>query len=161
VYPLADSGLPKAANAKTIVKLPGDGTVVNLAWSPDGRSIAYGTSDGHVMTVDAETGGLIDTFPKHSREVTGIVWSLAGRTLITADAESVRFSDVATTMTFDELRPGWIIEDMDFAGARDAGRSPLLVIAGWAAAGSGGTDQEVRVGLFDLRYSLPPEEVQR
>jgi hypothetical protein len=64
-------------------------------------------------------------------------------------------------MTFDELRPGWIIEDMDFVGAGDAGTSPLLVIAGSVAAASGGADREVRVGLFDLRHSLPPAQVQR
>jgi len=96
--------------------------------------------------------------------VAGIVWSSAGRTLVTADAASVRFSDIATTMTFDELRPGWIIEDMDFVGAGDTGTSPLLVIAGSAAAAAAAAaraDREARIGLFDLRHSLPPAQVQR
>jgi serine/threonine protein kinase len=161
VYPLPASGPPAARGGKTLVTLgPEAGLVVKLAWSPDGRQLAYGTSEGLVATIDAASGATIKTFPKHAREVAGIVWSSAGRTLVTADAASVRFSDVATTMTFDELRPGWIIEDMDFVGAGDAGMSPLLVIAGSAADASGGTDREARVGLFDLRHSLPPAQVK-
>ena len=161
VYPLPASGPPAAKGGKTLVTLGAEaGLVVKLAWSPDGRQLAYGTSEGRVATIDAASGATIKTFPKHAREVAGIVWSSAGRTLVTADAVSVRFSDVATTMTFDELRPGWIIEDMDFVGAGDAGTSPLLVIAGSAADASGGTDREARVGLFDLRHSLPPAQVK-
>ena len=161
VYPLPASGPPAARGGKTLVTLgPEAGLVVKLAWSPDGRQLAYGTSEGRVATIDAASGATIKTFPKHAREVAGIVWSSAGRTLVTADAASVRFSDIATTMTFDELRPGWIIEDMDFAGAGDAGTSPLLVIAGSAADASGGTDREACVGLFDLRHSLPPARVK-
>jgi hypothetical protein len=162
VYPLPASGPPSARGGKTLVTLGAEaGLVVKLAWSPDGRQLAYGTSEGRVATIDAASGATIKTFPKHSREVAGIVWSSAGRTLVTADAASVRFSDIATTMTFDELRPGWIIEDMDFVGAGDAGTSPLLVIAGSAVAAAGGNDREARLGIFDLRHSLTLNEVQR
>ena len=161
VYPLPASGPPSARGGKTLVTLGAEaGLVVKLAWSPDGRQLAYGTSEGRVATIDAASGATIKTFPKHAREVAGIVWSSAGRTLVTADAASVRFSDVATTMTFDELRPGWIIKDMDFVGAGDANASPLLVIAGSAIPATGGTAREARVGLFDLRYSLPLTKVQ-
>ena len=161
VYPLPASGPPDSRGGKTLVTLGAEaGLVVKLAWSPDGRQLAYGTSEGRVATIDAASGATIKTFPKHAREVAGIVWSSAGRTLVTADSECVRVADIATTMTFDELRPGWIIEDMDFVGAGDAGAAPLLVIAGSAAA-AGGADREARVGLFDLRHSLPPAQVQR
>jgi len=161
VYPLPGSGPPPARGGKTLVTLgPEAGLVVKLAWSPDGRQLAYGTSEGRVTTIDAASGATIKTFPKHAREVVGIVWSPAGRTLVTADSECVRVADVATTMTFDELRPGWIIEAMDFVGAGDAGTSPLLVIAGSAAEPSGGTARQVRIGLFDLRHSLPPTRVE-
>jgi len=162
VYPLPASGPPDSRGGKTLVTLGAEaGVVVKLAWSPDGRQLAYGTSEGRVATIDAASGATIKTFPKHAREVAGIVWSSAGRTLVTADAESMRFSDVATTMTFDELRPGWIIEDMDFVGAGEAGTSPLLVIAGSAVAASGGNDREARLGLFDLQHSPTLTQVQR
>lgn len=162
VYPLPASGPPDSRGGKTLVTLGAEaGLVVNLAWSPDGRQLAYGTSEGRVATIDAASGATIKTFPKHAREVVGIVWSPAGRTLVTADSECVRVADVATTMTFDELRPGWIIEAMDFVGAGDAGASPLLVIAGSVPATSGGNDREARLGLFDLRHSLTLNEVQR
>jgi eukaryotic-like serine/threonine-protein kinase len=162
VYPLPASGPPDSRGGKTLVTLGAEaGLVVKLAWSPDGRQLGYGTSEGRVATIDAASGATIKTFPKHAREVVGIVWSPAGRTLITADSECVRVSDVATTMTFDELRPGWIIEAMDFVGAGDAGTSPLLVIAGSVPAAAGGTDRKARLGLFDLRHSLPLNEVQR
>ena len=162
VYPLPASGPPAAKGGKTLVTLGAEaGLVVKLAWSPDGRQLAYGTSEGRVATIDAASGATIKTFPKHAREVAGIVWSPAGRTLVTADSECVRVSDVATTMTFDELRPGWIIEDMDVVGEGDAGASPLLVIAGSTVAASGGTAREARIGLFDLRHSLPLNEVRR
>ena len=162
VYPLPASGPPDSRGGKTLVTLGAEaGLIVKLAWSPDGRQLAYGTSEGRVATIDAASGATIKTFPKHAREVAGIVWSPAGRTLITADSECVRVADVATTMTFDELRPGWIIEDMDFVGAGEAGTSPLLVIAGSAVAASGGNNREARLGIFDLRYSLTLNEVQR
>ncbi len=162
VYPLTASRPPDSRGGKTLVTLGAEaGLVVKLAWSPDGRQLAYGTSEGRVATIDAASGAAIKTFPKHAREVVGIVWSPAGRTLVTADSECVRVADVATTMTFDELRPGWIIEAMDFVGAGDAGTSPLLVIAGSVPAASGGNDREARLGLFDLRHSLTLNEVQR
>jgi hypothetical protein len=90
----------------------------------------------------------------------GLAWSPAGRTVISADIESVRFSDVATTMTFDELRPGWSIEDLEVVGFGAAGTGPLLVIAGSAATAVEGSDREARVGILDLHRSLEPARSQ-
>jgi serine/threonine protein kinase/WD40 repeat protein len=160
VYPVSAAGLPMARDAKTIFTLPTEtGLVVKVAWSLDGRRIVYGTDDGRVAMIDSETGATVSTFPKHAREVIGIAWSSDGRTLVTADAECVRFSDVATTMMFDEVRPDWIIEDLDFDDRGDGEPGPLLVIAGSAAAPEG-SGREPRVGIFDLRRSLPPQGPQ-
>jgi WD40 repeat protein len=160
VYPVSAAALPMARDAKTIFTLPTEtGLVVKVAWSPDGRRIVYGTDDGRVARIDSETGATVSTFPKHAREVIGIVCSSDGRSLVTADAECVRFSDVATTMMFDEVRPDWIIEDLDFDDRGDGEPGPLLVIAGSAAAPEG-SGLEPRVGIFDLRRSLPPQRPQ-
>jgi len=161
IYSVPSSGPPAASNAKTILTLADEsGVIVKLAWSPDGRRIAYGTNHGHVATIDAATGATLGTFPKHAREVMGLAWSPAGRTVISADIESVRFSDVATTMTFDELRPGWSIEDLEVVGFGAAGTGPLLVIAGSAATAVEGFDREARVGILDLHRSLEPARSQ-
>jgi serine/threonine protein kinase/WD40 repeat protein len=161
VCPLPASGPPSARGMKTLVTLPDDaGLIVKLAWSPDGAMVAYGTNDGQARSVDAMSGEVIKTFPKHSRELAGIVWSPDGRTLVTADAECVRFADVATAMTLDEVRPGWSIEDMEFSGSDADGDSPTLVIAGSAATAADGSDRETRVGIFDLHRRLPPKREQ-
>jgi len=113
------------------------------------------------MMVDATTGAMIDTFPKHAREVMGIAWPMDGRTLVTADTECVRFFDVATTIMFDEVRPGWGIDNVVFSGDGDSATSPLLVVAGSAATAFGGTVREARIGIFDLRHFLPSGKVRR
>jgi WD repeat-containing protein 61 len=129
---------------------PEEGTVVALAWSPDGRRIACGTTKGQVSIIDAESGRLLKMLPRHARDVAGIAWPPDDRTLVTADAECVRFSDIATTTTLDEVRPGWNIESLDFMSGD---RPPVLVIAGSEAAASG-MGREPRLGIFNLDRTL-------
>jgi len=137
VYPLPVAGPPSARGARTLLTLaPEAGLVVKIAWSPDGTRLAYGTTLGQMAVIDAASGAVVKTFAKHGREVTGMVWPLDGRTLVTADAECVRFTDATTAITWDELRPGWNIEDVACAGAEGAGGGPLLVLAGSAPATS-------------------------
>lgn len=151
VFRMEASGMPTSRDSKTIFTLPTDtGAIIKLAWSSDGRQLAYGTDDGRVATIDAETGATVSTFPKHAREVVGVAWSRDGRTLVSADTECVRFSDLVTTMLLDEVRPEWHVEALDFVDEDGAGAGPLLVIAGSAAAAEGGS-REARVGIFDLR----------
>ena len=137
IYPLPAAGPPSARGARTLLTLaPEAGLVVKIAWSPDGTRLAYGTTLGQMAVIDAASGALVKTFAKHGREVTGMVWPMDGRTLVTADAECVRFTDATTAITWDELRPGWNIEDVACAGAGGAGGEPLLVLAGSAPATS-------------------------
>ena len=150
VYPLPLS----AGGGRTVVTLPPDeGIVVALAWSPDGRRIACGTTKGQVSIIDAESGRLLKLLPRHARDVAGIAWPPDDRTLVTADAECVRFSDIATTTTLDEVRPGWNIESLDFMSGAGP---PVLVIAGSEAAASG-MGREPRLGIFDLDRTLEGE----
>ena len=151
IYPIPPTGPPRAEQGQTIVALPTPGvTVIQVAWSPDGRRLAFGRNNGQVEVVDAATGAPLQTFSRHAGEVVGLVWSDDGRTLISADPECLRFSDVATTMILDEVRPGWAIEGIDSAPPTRLGVGPLVVMVGSALAGVGEAEREARVGVLDL-----------
>jgi len=151
IYPMPSSGPPRAEQGQTIVALPTpDVVVIQVAWSPDGRRLAFGRNNGQVDVIDATTGAPLQTFSRHAGEVVGLVWSDDGRTLISADPECLRFSDVATAMILDEVRPGWAIEDIESAPPTHAGVRPLVVMVGSAVTGAGEAEREARVGILDL-----------
>ena len=151
VYPIPASGPPQAARGQSVVALPASGGgIIQLAWSPDGRQVAFGRNNGRVEVIDAATGAPVQTFSRHAGDVVGLVWSDDGRTLISADPECLRFSDVATTMILDEVRPGWAIEDIDRAHRASSGVGPLVVMVGSAVTGAGEAEREARVGILDL-----------
>ncbi|HEY7415828.1 MAG TPA: WD40 repeat domain-containing serine/threonine-protein kinase, partial [Ktedonobacteraceae bacterium] len=52
--------------------------VGTLAWSPDGRSIASGGSDGTIHVWDARTGGAIFIYKGHSGDINALAWSPDG-----------------------------------------------------------------------------------
>jgi WD40 repeat protein len=45
----------------------------------------------------------------HERGIVSVAFSSDGRSLVTADNDCVRISDVATRSTLDEIRPGWLV----------------------------------------------------
>jgi WD40 repeat protein len=108
------------------------GTARVVAWAPDGESFVIGTNVGGVERYDAVTGASLGSFARHVREICSLQWSPDGRTLVSADAECVRFSDVRTTTVFDELRPGWSIESARLASNVDG--SAELVVGGNAGS---------------------------
>jgi WD40 repeat protein len=58
--------------------------VNTVAWSPDGRYIASGSSDQTVQVWDARTGSLLVTYKGHSDVVTSLAWSPDGRYIASA-----------------------------------------------------------------------------
>ena len=129
VLDLSPSGTPRKGSARTLLELPGStGSVRAVAWAPDGRSFVIGTNVGGVERYDAATGLSLGSFARHSREIRTLEWSADGRTLLSADAECVRFSDVRTTTVFDDFRPGWTIESARLTSRADG--STGLVVAG-------------------------------
>jgi len=155
IFPLPESGPPLAQQGRMVVTLPAGGpSIVRLAWSPDGRRLAYGTNGGEVTVVDAATAARGTNYSRHAGEVVGLIWSADGRTLISADPECLRYSDVETGMILDEMRPGWAIEDLGLATPSSAGQGPLLVLVGSAISGSGEAEREARFGILNLGRSL-------
>ncbi len=63
--------------------------IFDFRWSPDGRSLAYGSQDGLANVVDGETGALVQKFAGHSSGVWRIAWSPTGRRLATAGQDGI------------------------------------------------------------------------
>lgn len=117
--------------------------IAALAWSPDGGRLACGLRNGSVHLFDAATGRLTGTLAPHERQIFDIAWSPDGRVIVTADAECLRISDVATLSTYDDLRPGWNIETMCVAAD---GR--FIAIGGFALTPN--PDGRGRLAILDL-----------
>lgn len=103
----ASSGSITTRRMMMLDPLPGD--IQAIAWSPDGGKVACATNGGFVVLFDADTGTRTGSLAAHERDMLALAYSPDGRTLISADAMSVRFSDAHTLALFDELRPGWKI----------------------------------------------------
>jgi WD40 repeat protein len=133
-----------AASASRSVALDDVGDpVAAMAWAPDGRQLTCGFRNGPIHIFDGHTGRRTGTLAPHERKVMDVAYSPDGRAVLTADAECVRVSDVATLTTLDEFRPGWTIESMCLAGA---GR--FVVIAGFQPQPVGGWS--ARLAILDL-----------
>jgi WD40 repeat protein len=123
---IAPSGPPRvAASGKqtAIMSLPRGGASAStaplllpvgeesaaVAWSPDGAILACGTRTGKTLLFDAATGDPRGSLVPHERGIVSVAFSSDGRSLVTADNDCVRISDVATRSTLDEIRPGWLV----------------------------------------------------
>jgi WD40 repeat protein len=135
-------GAPRAGKAQVRLDDVGD-TIAAMAWSPDGLLLACGLRNGSLHLFDGTTGKRVGSLAPHERQIYDIAWSSDGRVLITADADGLRISDVATLSTYDELRPGWKIETMCLAA--DGG---WIAIGGRAAVHN--PDEQARLAILDL-----------
>src|SRR5712691_290042 len=58
--------------------------VLTAAWSPDGKRLALGGTDGTVQVRDATTGTILFTVHGHATQVWAVAWSPDGKRLASA-----------------------------------------------------------------------------
>jgi WD40 repeat protein len=63
------------------------GTVVAVAWHPDGRQVASGSDDGTARIWDAATGAAERTLEGHAGSVLAVEWSADGRQILTGGSD--------------------------------------------------------------------------
>jgi len=116
----------------------------SVAWSPDASILACGTQTGRVLLFDATTGVASGQFVPHEHRIVAAEFSPDGRTLITADSDCLRISDVATLTMLDEVRPGWLIRS-----ARLTADGKCLVVGGIATTAPPGASGRIAVVEID------------
>ena len=83
--------------AQIVLSSAHSGGILEMAWSPDGRTVASAGGDGAIKIWDAQGGALLRTFYGHSEQVTTLAWSPEGRRLASAGLDAtVRLWDSAT-----------------------------------------------------------------
>ena len=68
--------------------IPGAATVNSIAYSPDGKYIAIGSSDKRAYIMDAETGVEVTRFLGHTQTVTAVGFTADGKYLMTSSTDA-------------------------------------------------------------------------
>ena len=123
------------------------GAVEDVAFSPDGKTLALASFEGTVQLWDVATGKLLKTLKGHSSGVGAVAFSPDGRTLASGSHDqTVRVWNVETRRELLQLDPGSI----DFGQVRTLAFSPdgRQLLAGgsraafWSAAPSVWNDSD-------------------
>src|SRR5579884_12549 len=85
------------------------GMVEDVAFSPDGKTLALASREGNVHLWDVATGKLLETLKGHSSAVRAVVFSPDGRTLASGSGDqTVRLWNVETGRQLMQLDPGGV-----------------------------------------------------
>ncbi len=99
----------------------GRGQVEDVAFAPDGKTLALASQEGTVQLWDVATGKLLVSLPGHSSAVSAVVFSPDGRTLASGSGdETVRLWNVQTRRELMQLDPGTV----DLGAVRTLAFSP-------------------------------------
>lgn len=80
------------------------GIVNSVAWSPDGRCVATGSSGGTVTLWDAESGRALNSLEGHGNNVFSVAWSPDGRRLASgSDDRTVKVWDAGSGRVLSDL----------------------------------------------------------
>ena len=83
--------------------------VEDVAFSPDGKTLAMASREGNVQLWDVATGKLLETLKGHSSAVMAVVFSPDGRTLASGSSDqTVRLWNVETRRELMQLDPGGV-----------------------------------------------------
>lgn len=123
-----------------------EGPIFDIAWSPDGRTLASGSADQTVGLWDVETAELRRTLKGHKDFVRSVSWSPDGKALASASNDrTIRVWNSATGEVWHTLK----------------GHSSLVNSAQWSPDGrtiaSGSDDYTIRVwgaGGGEVRHTL-------
>jgi WD40 repeat protein len=81
--------------------------VEDVAFSPNGKTLAMGTRGGNLHLWDVATGELVDTLKGHSNAVSAVAFSPDGRTLASGGADqTLRLWNAETRRELMQLDPG-------------------------------------------------------
>ena len=81
--------------------------VEDVAFSPDGKTLALASREGTVQLWDVATGKLLETLKGHSSAVMAVAFSPDGRTLASGSSDqTVRLWNVETRRELMQLDPG-------------------------------------------------------
>jgi WD40 repeat protein len=87
-----------------------------VAFSPDGTTIATGSSDNSIRLWDSNTGEHIKTLEGHTDALHSVAFSPDGKTLISGDqARSLLVWDLDSGKVLKTLKHSWVVKTVDFS----------------------------------------------
>src|SRR5262249_17874165 len=123
-----------AATGKPGSRIEARGRVAVLAFSPDGKTLAYGGADRVVHLWDVAAGKAASELKGHKHQLCGLAFSADGKALASGDVQStVRLWDVAASKELQVIDVESLTETLSLAFAPDG--KTLACAGAWNDSG--------------------------